>query len=63
MLKPEREIFEYLLQRFELSATDSVFVDDHPPNVQAAERLGMHTVCFRDARQCELELARLLGHC
>jgi putative hydrolase of the HAD superfamily len=52
-----------LLQRFELSATDSVFVDDHPPNVQAAERLGMHTVCFRDARQCELELARLLGHC
>lgn len=63
MLKPEPEIFEYLLQRFELSATDTVFIDDHPPNVQAAERLGMHTVCFRDARQCELELARLLDDC
>jgi putative hydrolase of the HAD superfamily len=63
MLKPEREIFEYLLQRYELSPTDTVFVDDSAQNVQAAGRLGMHAVWFRDARQCELELERLLEHC
>jgi putative hydrolase of the HAD superfamily len=63
MMKPEREIFEYLLHRYDLSPAETVFVDDHAPNIQAAETLGMHTVWFRDARQCEVELERLLDHC
>jgi putative hydrolase of the HAD superfamily len=61
MMKPEPEIFEYLLRRYELSATETVFVDDQPPNIRAAEALGLHTVWFRDARQCEVELEHLLG--
>jgi putative hydrolase of the HAD superfamily len=61
MAKPEREIFEYLLRRYALVAADTVFVDDHAPNIQAAQTLGLHTVWFRDARQCALELERLLG--
>jgi HAD superfamily hydrolase (TIGR01509 family) len=61
MMKPEPEIFEYLLRRHELSPADTVFVDDHRPNIQAAEALGLHTVWFRDARQCEVELEHLLG--
>ncbi len=61
MMKPEREIFEYLLNRYDLSPTDTVFVDDHPPNIQAAERFGLRTIWFRNARQCEVELERLLG--
>jgi putative hydrolase of the HAD superfamily len=61
MAKPEREIFEYLLRRYALTAAETVFVDDHAPNIQAAQTLGLHTVWFRDARQCALELERLLG--
>ena len=61
MLKPEREIFEYLLHRFGLSPAESIFVDDHPPNIEAARLLGLHTVWFRDARQCATELEHLLG--
>jgi FMN phosphatase YigB (HAD superfamily) len=38
-----------------------VFVDDHAPNIAAAEKVGLHTVWFRDARQCALELEQLLG--
>jgi putative hydrolase of the HAD superfamily len=60
MMKPEREIFEYLLRRYELSASDTIFVDDNQPNVDAARSLGLHAVLFRDARQCETELDRLL---
>lgn len=60
VMKPDREIFEYLLRRYELSPADTVFVDDHEANVQAARALGMHGVRFRDARQCELELDSLL---
>lgn len=61
MMKPEPEIFEYLLRRYELSRTDTVFVDDLRPNIQAAQALGLQTVWFRDARQCEAELEHLLG--
>jgi putative hydrolase of the HAD superfamily len=61
MAKPEREIFEYLLRRYALAAADTVFVDDHAPNIEAAEKVGLHTVWFRDARQCALELEQLLG--
>jgi putative hydrolase of the HAD superfamily len=61
MMKPEREIFEYLLDRFELSPAETVFVDDHPPNIEAARVIGLHTVLFRDARQCESELESLLA--
>lgn len=61
MAKPEREIFEYLLRRYALSASETVFVDDHAPNIQAAQELGLHTVWFRDAGQCALELERLLA--
>jgi FMN phosphatase YigB (HAD superfamily) len=61
MAKPEREIFEYLLRRYALAAAETVFVDDHAPNIQAAQTLGLHTVWFRDARQCALELERLLA--
>jgi len=61
MIKPEPEIFEYLLRRYELTPGDTVFIDDHQPNVQAAQALGIHTVWFRDATQCERELDGLLG--
>jgi putative hydrolase of the HAD superfamily len=61
MMKPEREIFEYLLRRFDLHANDTKFVDDHLPNVLAAQTLGLHTVLFRDARQCEAELNHFLA--
>jgi putative hydrolase of the HAD superfamily len=60
MMKPERGIFEYLLDRYELSAAETVFIDDHPQNILAGQALGLHTVWFRDARQCEFELQRLL---
>jgi putative hydrolase of the HAD superfamily len=60
MMKPEREIFEHLLTRYGLSAAQTVFVDDHPPNVEAARALGMGAVLFKSARQCEMELEVLL---
>jgi HAD superfamily hydrolase (TIGR01509 family) len=60
MVKPEREIFDHLLRRYRLAPGETVFVDDHQPNIAAARALGLHTVWFRDARQCEHELDRLL---
>jgi putative hydrolase of the HAD superfamily len=59
LLKPERAIFELLLDRYGLVAADTVFIDDNAPNIVAARELGMHGILFRDARQCAAELRGL----
>jgi len=61
MMKPEPEIFVHLLRRYELTAGDTVFIDDLGPNVQSAQAVGLLTVLFRDVQQCENELECLLG--
>jgi putative hydrolase of the HAD superfamily len=61
MMKPEREIFDFLLSRYGLSATDSVLVDDHAANIEAARALGLRTVWFKNAGQCEIELEEILA--
>jgi putative hydrolase of the HAD superfamily len=61
MVKPERRIFDYLLRRFDLSPAETAFVDDHRPNIDAARELGLHTVLFQDAAQCDVELEHLLA--
>jgi putative hydrolase of the HAD superfamily len=61
MMKPEPEIFEYLLQRYGLSASETMFIDDNLPNIEAAQALGLNTIWFQDAGQCSTELERWLG--
>jgi FMN phosphatase YigB (HAD superfamily) len=61
MVKPEREIFEFLLQRHGLVAAQTAFVDDNASNIEAARELGIHPVWFKNARQCELALDELLA--
>jgi len=61
LIKPEPEIFERLLQRHGLSAAQTAFVDDHPANIEAARRLGLHAVAFENASQCRVALRAWLG--
>jgi epoxide hydrolase-like predicted phosphatase len=39
--KPDPRIFQLALEAIEIDASDAVFVDDHPGNIAAAEKLGM----------------------
>ena len=57
MVKPERQIYEYLLKRYQLDPTETVFIDDLPENLEAASALGIQTIRFIDSAQCERELA------
>lgn len=47
--KPERAAFTTVLEAHGLRAAETVFVDDLPANVAAAEALGLHGVVFTDA--------------
>ena len=63
MVKPDRDIFDLLLETYELKAEDVFFIDDNVPNVVAARSYGIHTHQFQgaDALRAELEAAGLLG--
>lgn len=61
MRKPEPEIYAFTAGRLGLPATACVFVDDHPGNVEAAERAGMLGIVHRAAAQTIPELERAFG--
>jgi putative hydrolase of the HAD superfamily len=61
MAKPDPAIFEHLLQTHRLNATDTIFIDDHPPNIDTALELGLKALLFRGAAGCRRELEAILG--
>ena len=60
LCKPEPGIYQHALKTYQLEPAQTVFIDDVEKNVAAAARLGMRTIQFKSAAQCEREL-RALG--
>jgi len=60
LCKPEAAIYRHALETYGLRAEDTVFIDDVEVNIEAAANVGLRTIQFRDAAQCEREL-RALG--
>ncbi len=58
--KPDREIFEILLARYDLDPRATVFVDDVAANVAAARALGLVAIRYTAASQLRADL-RALG--
>jgi 2-haloacid dehalogenase len=58
--KPDPAIFREFLRRFDLTAQNTVYIDDWERNVAAAGALGMIAVRFVDAAQLHADL-RALG--
>lgn len=46
VVKPEPRIYEILLDRFGLDPAETLFIDDRPMNLMAAEAFGIHTQLF-----------------
>lgn len=59
LIKPDPEIFRLLSRRFDLVPVQTVFVDDLPANIDAAEQLGFIGLLFTDARQLRDDLTGL----
>lgn len=57
--KPDRRIYELLLDRAQVEAQQVLFVDDKDWALIPAARLGMKTVLFRDSEQVRQDLVRL----
>jgi HAD superfamily hydrolase (TIGR01509 family) len=48
LLKPEKAIYETLLKKYSLEPGECLFIDDYEDNIEAAKKLGMHGICFKD---------------
>jgi 2-haloacid dehalogenase len=59
VLKPDHEIYNILLKRNQLQASECVFIDDNLVNVKAAEELGIAGVHFVSPEDCMSKLKSL----
>jgi len=57
--KPDRRIFELLIDRFGIEPAAALFIDDSSANVEAATALGFHAIQFTDPTALRVELVRL----
>lgn len=58
-IKPEIEIYEYLLDEYQLDAAETVFIDDMSENLVAARSIGIETIQFTSSAQCRQDLIAL----
>lgn len=56
VMKPAAAIYQHALQGVGAAASETLFLDDRPENVEAARALGIHAVQFHSAQQVAAEL-------
>ena len=61
LLKPDAAIYKCLLERYNLQAEESLFVDDNADNVIGARNVGMKAVRFTSVAELERELKDVYG--
>lgn len=59
LVKPEPEIYQTLLEKFQLKPEECVFLDDNEKNIVAAREAGIHAIHFKNKEQAEEELEKL----
>ena len=60
LLKPEREIYQLLCDRFNVTPEEAVFLDDNIANVEAAREFGLNAIHFTSYEQGKAELEEYL---
>ncbi|MBL3545994.1 HAD family hydrolase [Chryseobacterium sp. KMC2] len=59
LIKPDPKIWHVLLERYNIHAEESVFIDDNSKNIEMAKTLGFMTIHVSPETNLELELAGL----
>lgn len=49
LLKPDRRIYQTVLRKLDAAPQETIFVDDKPANVLAAQDIGIHGIVFNRA--------------
>ncbi|MDY6894261.1 MAG: HAD family phosphatase [Thermotogota bacterium] len=59
LLKPEKEIYQLLLNRYNLNPEETFFVDDIVENIHAAEEVGIKGILYTDPESLKETLKRV----
>ena len=60
LIKPEPEIYSFMLDKFSIKPEDTLFIDDLEANIKAAEKFGINVVHFDDKVRAYKEIKTLL---
>lgn len=58
-IKPEKEIYRLLIDKFDLKPESCIFIDDRDVNVRAAGKAGLHTILFTSYEEVQKEISRI----
>jgi epoxide hydrolase-like predicted phosphatase len=59
LCKPDKRVYELLLEKLKSKPKECLFIDDMIKNVEAAEELGIKAIQFKDAEHLKSELNKL----
>jgi 2-haloacid dehalogenase len=59
LIKPDKKIFERMLERYHLEAKNSLFIDDNMNNIQAAKEIGFATIHVQEKTDLKTELTAM----
>lgn len=62
LAKPDTRLYYRALERLGVTAEETVFVDDIPENVSAAQKAGMQAFLHQDSGQTIARVEEILGH-
>ena len=60
MIKPNRQIYQLLCDRYHINPEEAVFLDDNQANIVAALACGLNAIHFKSYEQAKEELERFL---
>ena len=59
LIKPDPKLYQVLLDRYNLKANESLFIDDNIHNIESARKMGFHTIHFTENIDLEKEVKEM----
>ena len=59
VIKPDPKIYRILLERYNLTVVNLLFIDDNSANIETAKQLGFQTIVFDDFKNVSLQISVL----
>lgn len=59
MIKPNKQIYHLLLDRYNLNIEETIFIDDEINNIKAAKEIGLYTIHYESANKLEDSLSEI----
>ncbi|MGL1892532.1 MAG: HAD family phosphatase [Spirochaetaceae bacterium] len=58
MVKPEKNIYHYIIDRYKFDTNKTIFIDDTKVNLDVAQDFGINTIHFKSPDQLKAELIK-----